>query len=181
MARKAKSNRPKPSSHANFNLHDAPLEIPKQRAKDLHALAEKFLAPQYQELYPEPSESEDENAASGNFSFSEGSEAHNQSEEPEPPRRRRRVEGNAAVAQNGASDEEAGSDGVPDIEDESMMIYANETSTKRGLSVGRLIGIDDEQKLVEVQRFGSYSKSNKAAKYFPAWTDPKDNKQIFIR
>jgi hypothetical protein len=86
-------------SDAEFALYDGPLELKKEKAKDLHSLATKFLPAGYQNLYPAP-----ESAAES-------------SSEEEEDEKEREAEGTGEVAGNQSDDEEDVHDQSDDSQD----------------------------------------------------------------
>jgi hypothetical protein len=55
---------PKALAHASFTLYpDGPLEVDPKKAKDLHALAVKYLEPKHHALYPPPVADSDSSGA----------------------------------------------------------------------------------------------------------------------
>ena len=98
-------------------------------------------------------------------------------ESPDTPIFSSEVLREASLHSNAASLAELG-----ELEEDSMVLYnAADTTDWR---LGRLVGVDAEERLVEVQRYDSYSRRRgrvlKECEFRPAYLDPRDGNMIFI-
>ena len=81
--RRSEIEDPKPLSDPRFDLYSEPLEIDFDKAKDLHKMANKYLAAKYHHLYPPPPEDKEEEEEEEEEKEEEEEEEEKEEEEEE--------------------------------------------------------------------------------------------------
>ena len=70
---------------------------------------------------------------------------------------------------------------IADVDDGSMLVYDMDDGTT---ALGQVLAIDEDQCMIEVHRYNSYTASRKLAdvssvKFSAVYTDPKDGKHVY--
>lgn len=156
---------PRPLSDARFDLYDEPLTINRLKAKDLHDLARKFLAAKHHDLYPPPPEEE---STSGESSSSSDSSSSDDAEEKTAALKQAQPRARVVLD-------------IADVDSNSMIVYDLDEDR---IAIGQVLAVDEKQKMLEVHRFDSYSKSRKlrgvsTIKFAAVYNDPKDGKHVY--